>query len=423
MAEVRALKKVKVQGETKNALKISIPKIFRPLFSPHRYKVFYGGRGSGKSWSFAEALVCIAYTQKKRILCAREFQTSIKDSVYALLADAIERMGLAAAFIVQRDSIRCRVTGSEFLFKGLRRNVAEIKSTEGIDICWVEEAQSTSADSWDFLIPTIRAPGSEIWVSFNPDQQDGATQTRFVNNTPPDSVVCKVNFDQNPFFPKVLDMERQYMLQTDPDAYSWVWEGNCRTVTEAQIFRDKYRIDRFNAPKGTRFYYGMDFGFATDPNALVRCWIDQETDSLMIDYEAFGFHIELDEMEGFISQIPDVRRWTIKADAARPETISYLTRKKGGSFDVEAAKKWKGCIEDGVAYLKSFRGGIVIHERCKHMIEEAALYSYKQDRITNKVLPIIVDKNNHGWDAVRYALDGKITQHDSVDQLAALARG
>ena len=216
--------------------------IFRPLFKPARYKVFWGGRGSGKSWHAAMALIMDEHTRKVRAGCFRELQNSIKDSVHKLLSDQIADLGLLSSFDVAKDSIRSKITASEFLFKGLRHNAQEVKSTEGIDIAWVEEAQLVSKESWEMLIPTIRKDGSEIWVTFNPDQETDSTYQRFVVNAPPNSVVVRVNWDENPWFPKALDAERQYMLATDPDAYQNIWEGSCRTSSDAQILKGKYRV-------------------------------------------------------------------------------------------------------------------------------------------------------------------------------------
>ena len=144
-----------------------VPKIFKGLLQPARYKIYYGGRGGAKSWACARVLVLMAAKAQLRILCAREFQTSIADSVHKLLSDQVEALGLDDEYEIGRNYIRSRV-GSEFLFKGIRHNIKEIKSTEGIDICWVEEAEAVSAESWDILIPTIRKEQSEIWITFYP---------------------------------------------------------------------------------------------------------------------------------------------------------------------------------------------------------------------------------------------------------------
>ena len=175
--------------------------------SPYRYKVAYGGRGSAKSWTIASLLVVAAYVNPIRVLCAREIQKSIGDSVIQLLSDTIERLGLQSFFDIQKTVIT-GTNGSRFIFEGLRSNITKIKSMEGINRVWVEEAESVSATSWETLIPTIRAPGSEIWVSFNPADELDNTYQRFVINPPPDSYVVAVNYQDNPWFPIELEKER-----------------------------------------------------------------------------------------------------------------------------------------------------------------------------------------------------------------------
>lgn len=391
-------------------IKTKIPKVFKGLAKPARYKVFYGGRGGAKSWSFARMLVCRAYAQKLRILCGREFQNSIADSVHRLISDQIETLGLQEWFTITQKNITSK-TGSEFLFKGLQRSIMEIKSTEGIDIAWIEEAQNTSARSWETLIPTIRKENSEIWVSFNPGLETDPTYKLFVLNPPPGAIVKKVNWSDNPHFPQVLDDERLYMFKNDPEAYRHVWGGECRTVSEAQILFGKYEIAAFDDPPPTvRLYYGADFGFSQDPSTIIRMWID--SDCLYISHEAYGMHIELDDMPAFYAQVPGSKDWPIKADCSRPETISHIKRR---GYNIVGAQKWPGSIEDGITVLRGFKR-IYIHERCKHTIEEAVLWRYKVDPKTDEILPIVQPGHDHCWDAVRYALDTVIKQHNFFDE-------
>lgn len=406
-------------------------------FRASRGKILHGGRGSAKSWSIARLLVIRAYSSRVRILCTREFQSSIKDSVHRLLSDQIYLLGLQHEFDIQRDSIKCRRTGSEFLFKGLRHSIQEIKSTEGIDICWVEEAQSCSLESWQILRPTIRKDGSEIWVSFNPDQDTDPT-FGLVKRPPPDWIVRQVNWQDNPFFGGTLEAERAACFAQDPEAYDWIWEGHCRKITDAVIFRNRVSFEAFEEPPNVQPLQGLDFGFANDPNAFVRCFIQDEC--LYVTHEAFGYQVEIDDLPKMVAGkdgaeaaeleswsrsdddkwpgVPDAKRWPIKADGARPETISYLSRR---GFNVRAAEKWPGSVEDGVAHLKGFKR-IVVHERCKHLAQEFRLYSYKTDRVTGETLPVIADKWNHGIDALRYALDGYIMSRGGLGVWAKLAR-
>ena len=398
---------------------------FNELTKRASYKVYYGGRGSGKSWSFARALIRFSDRWKLRILCVRELQNSINDSVHRLLRDQIEILKLVHRFEVTQTSIRNIVTGSEFLFKGMRHNIREIKSTEGVDICWAEEAQSMSAESWEILPPTIRKEGSEIWVSFNPDDENDPTYSRFVKSPPPGAIVRHVNFDQNPFFPEKMEKERQYSLglitsarddseraQAQAD-YDHIWLGMTQRKSAAGILK-RWIIEPFDTPDDVQFFHGADWGFAADPTALVRSFVKDEI--LYIDQETVGYGIEIDELPQLFEMIPTSRRWPIKGDSARPETISYM-RNKG--FNVNAAEKWPGSVEDGIAHLNGFRK-IVIHPRCKHMAQEARLYSYKVDKMTGDILPIIVDKWNHCTDAIRYSLDQYIQRRGGLGVWAKL---
>lgn len=418
------------------AINLEFAPKFKPLFQPKRYKVFHGGRGGAKSWEIARALILISSSRRVRVLCAREVQNTIRDSVHKLLRDQIESLGLLSWFTITENSIRSSI-GSEFIFKGLRYDVQGVKSTEGVDICWVEEAQTVSANSWDVLIPTIRKEGSEIWISFNPLEETDPTYQRFVIDPPDNAVVVEVNYDDNPWFPDVLRQEMEYCKRVDYDAYLHIWRGKPRKISEAVIFSGKCRVESFDDDlwkQADRLYFGADFGFAQDPSTLIRSFIIGR--SLYIEFEAYGIGVELDDMwklyagqQGATPEqmeqwkpgddvkfpgIPGARDWPIKADSSRPETISYMKRQ---GFRISAAKKWPGSVEDGITYLRGFEQ-IIIHPRCTHMADEALLYSYKVDQKTNEVLPVIVDKHNHCWDGVRYGLDGYILKkHSMLDLL------
>lgn len=394
---------------TDNQVQLDIPAALLFLLEPKRLKGAWGGRGSGKSWSFARCLIAIAHSRKVLILCAREYQNSIQDSVLRLLEAQIEMMGLTPWFDVQKTTIISKVTGAEFIFKGLHRNVLEIKSTEGVDYCWVEEAQTVSDESWQTLIPTIRKPGSEIWVSWNPLSDTDSTHKRFILNSPPNSIIRKVGWQDNHWFPAELEAERQYMLKIDPDAYDHVWEGGTRKISAATIYRGKFRVDSFKTPDHVeRFFYGADFGFSQDPSTLVRFYI--EDNKLYIDYEAYEVGCEIDDLEKLYDKVPGSRDWPIKADNSRPETISFVRRR---GFLITAADKWPGSVEDGIEHIKGF-DEIIVHERCVHTAMELRLYSYKVDKLSNDILPVIVDKHNHCMDPLRYGLDGYIQARGGV---------
>lgn len=394
------------------------------MFRPHRYKVLWGGRGAGRSWSIARILLVMAMGKPIRVLCAREMQRSIADSVHRLFQDMIEQLKLPGFTVTQRE-IR-HTSGAVFLFEGLRYNITKIKSMEGIDICWVEEAERVSKESWNILIPTIRKEGSEIWISFNPDQEEDETYQRFVVNPPEDSFVLKVSWEDNPWFPETLRAEKDYLYRVDPDAADWVWGGNTRTISEAQILRGKILVESFEPPveknKWRRTwqgpFYGLDFGFANDPLAAVKVWIAPPKNGqprkgfrmpgrLMIEQEVWKVGVDIHRTPGVLKKAfgsnYGMQLW--RADSARPDSISYL--KQHGMPRIVPAMKWDGSIEDGIAHLRKFEQ-IVIHEQCKGARLEGRLYSYKVDPHTEEVLPIVVDKHNNIWDAVRYALAPQI---------------
>lgn len=220
-----------------DAQRVRLPDWAQFLFEPYRYKVAYGGRGSGKSWAFAIALLVDAARSQQRILCAREVQKSLKDSVHQLLKDQIVYLGLESFYEVLDTEIRGK-NGTLITFAGLQQHtVASIKSYEGITRCWVEEAQTVSKRSWDILLPTIRAPGSEVWISFNPNLDTDETWVRFVASPPERSKVREVNYTENPWFSDVLEAERLRTKAIDPENYSNIWEGKPRRVAEGAIYR------------------------------------------------------------------------------------------------------------------------------------------------------------------------------------------
>jgi len=215
------------------------------LFQPKRYKVAYGGRGAGRSWGFARALLIKAMSGGLRVLCVREFQNSIEESVHKLLVTQIALMGLKEYFTIEKQSIFGRpgtsAEGSEFIFLGIKNNPQKVKSYEGVQICWVEEANLVTKDSWNFLTPTIRAPGSEIWISFNPELETDETYKRFVTTKRANATVVKLNWRDNPWFPEELHEEKDEMQRTNPDEYLNVWEGHCKMVLAGTVYADQLR--------------------------------------------------------------------------------------------------------------------------------------------------------------------------------------
>jgi len=222
-------------------LDIKFPEKMQFLFEPYRYKIVKGGRGSGKSWSMAAALLIKGLQKTERILCAREFQNSIDESVYQLLTATINKYNLHPYYEVQAKKIFSKINGTTFSFVGLRRNIFSMKSFEGTTICWVEEAQTVTRQSWEILIPTIRESDSEIWVSFNPDMQTDETYRRFVLNTPPRCKLVEMNYQDNPWFPDVLREEMEQLKLSDYDSYLNVWGGQCRQSVQGAVYANELR--------------------------------------------------------------------------------------------------------------------------------------------------------------------------------------
>lgn len=221
-------------------MNVEFPDKLAFLFKPARYKCAYGGRGSGKSWGFARALLLQGAQKPLRVLCTREVQKSLADSVHKLLSDQIEAMGLSRFYEVQQTVIRGK-NGTEFTFAGLQSHTVDsIKSYEGVDRVWVEEAHAVSKTSWNVLLPTIRKPGSEIWVTFNPQLDTDETYVRFVKNPPPDCVSVLMNYTDNYWFPEVLEAERTHAQNTmKPEEYGHIWEGRCMPAVEGAIYFDE----------------------------------------------------------------------------------------------------------------------------------------------------------------------------------------
>lgn len=399
---------------------IQLPKKLIPVFVANnvRYRGAYGGRGSAKTRTFALMTAIRGYQAAEEnksgvILCAREFMNSLSDSSMEEIKQAIRSVDwLNDYYEMGENFIRTKNRLVSYVFCGLRHNLDSIKSKARILLAWVDEAESVSETAWTKLTPTVRESDSEIWVTWNPEKKSSATDKRFRVNPPDNSIIVEMNYSDNPWFPDVLEQERLNDLsRLDHSSYAWIWEGAYLENSEKQVFNNKYKIAEFSDDlykKADRLLFGGDFGFANDPNTLIRSFILNEC--LYVEYEAYGVNVELDEMPMFYESIPESRKWPIKADSARPETISHLKRR---GFNISAAKKWAGSVEDGIAHLRGFKK-IIIHPRCKHVAEEARLYSYKTDRVTGEILPIIEDKNNHCWDAIRYSLDGYIKNKVSM---------
>ena len=378
-------------------INLKVANIYKPLWkNAKRRNYIYGGRGSGKSHDVAEYCLFRAYQSKIKVLCTRELQNSIADSVYSLLKNKITDMHLDFFFTVYKDRIVGN-NGSEFIFKGIHNNVSEIKSMENISIAWLEESQSLSRESIDVIVPTIRAPGSILIFTFNPYKDNDPIYMEMKNATE-DDLVIKANYSDNPWFPEELRLEMERDKKNDYQKYLWVWEGECLGLSDAQIFRGKYVVENFETPKNADFHFGADWGFANDPTTLVRSFI--VGNDLYIDMCAGKVGCDLEDTPSLFNEVQGSSIYPIYADSARPETISFMRSKH---YNVIAAEKWNGSVEDGIQYLRSF-SCIHIHERCKAIVEEFDLYQYKVDRQTGEILRIPVDKFNHYIDAIRYSL-------------------
>lgn len=403
-----------------DTVQLQIPAKLAPLFTAadKRYRCSHGGRGSAKTRTFALMTAVKAYQAANNgesgvILCAREFMNSLEESSMEEVKQAIRSVPwLAANFDIGEKYIRTVDRNVSYVFCGLRHNLDSVKSKARILLCWVDEAETVSETAWQKLDPTVRENNSEIWITWNPEKDGSATDKRFRKQPDDDMIVVEMNYTDNPWFPDVLEkVRRRDRKNLDDQTYAWIWEGAYLENSDKQVLANKYVVQSFPDDlwkKADRLLFGADFGFAKDPNTLLRQFILD--DCLYIEYEAYGIGVELDHMPAFYDKIPEVRKWPIKADSARPETISYLRRQ---GFNISAAKKWQGSVEDGITFLRGFKQ-IIIHPRCKETAKEARLYSYKTDRITGEVLPVIADANNHCWDASRYGLDGYIKGRTTV---------
>lgn len=395
-------------------LNIQTPRWSTPIIDREkaRYIGAFGGRGSGKSWFFAEWIVERCVMQKTDVVCVREVQRSLKQSVKKLIENKIQELGVGHLFDVQQAEIKCP-HGGVIIFQGMQNHTADsIKSLEGFDIAWVEEAQSISQFSLDLLRPTIRKPGSQLVFSWNPRNPDDPVEALLRgDNRPDDSVIVEVNYSDNPWFPDVLREEMEYDKRRDPDKYLHVWKGEYVRNSETRVFKN-WAIEEFDAPADAVHRMGADWGFASDPTVCIRSHIIGR--KLFIDWEAYQIGCEIVDTPSLFMSIPEAEKWPMVADSARPETISHM--RKNGFPKIMPAVKGPKSVEEGVEWLKSF--DIIVHPRCQHTIDELTLYSYKTDPVTARVLPVLEDKHNHVIDALRYACEGARRAGNSKPKVA-----
>ena len=400
-------------------LRIPTPRIFVPLLQPARYKGAHGGRGSAKSNFFADLWLRENVGEKFDFVCLRETLKSLEFSVKKLLESKIEQHNAGDYFEVQDRRIKSR-HGGVTIFEGMQNHTADsIKSLEGFDRAWFEEAQNASDHSLTLLRPTIRKPGSQLWFSWNPDKETDPIDVLLRGETPPpDSIVVEANYSDNPFLPDVLREEMEYDKRRDPDKYAHVWLGQYQKNSKARVFHN-WSIEEFDVDPTQVIRQGADWGFSVDPTVLVQCYIVGR--KLYVPYEAYRVGCEIVDTPALFMSIPDSEKWPMVADSARPETISHV--KKNGFPKITAAVKGPKSLEEGVEFLKSF--DIVVHPRCVHLIDELTTYSYKEDKLTGDILPILNDKDNHVIDALRYACEGarRATPKKEVKPIAKKPRG
>jgi len=394
-------------------LSLEIPEKLECLLEDYRYKIVYGGRGSSKSWTVARVLLAIGRRKKIRVLCAREFQNSISDSVHALLADQIKSLGLEGFYTVQNTSI-FGTNGTEFLFAGLKHNITKIKSFEGVDICWVEEAQTTSKSSWDVLIPTIRKEGSEIWVTFNPELDTDETYKRFVVTPPSNAKVVKVNYSDNPWFPQVLRDEMEDLKSRDIDAYLHVWEGNTRQVLDGAVYanelrkaQEEERIKDILLDKSIPVSTFWDLGWAdmtsiwfvqTLPGGEVRV-VDFYQDS----QKTLDFYANLLQTKGYA-----YRDHWLPHDAEHKNMTGRSTREilEGMGLPIRITPKLS--IADGINAARMLMNRCYFDQnRCAEGLQALRHYRYAVDPDTKMFSEKpLHDQFSHAADAFRYVAVG-----------------
>jgi phage terminase large subunit len=379
------------------------------LSEKHRYKGAYGGRGSAKSWTFARALLLLGATKKLRILCAREIQKSIKQSVHKLLGDQILAMGLEGFYEVLETEIRGK-NGTEFSFSGLATHTVDsIKSYEGCDICWVEEAHAVSKRSWDILIPTIRKEESEIWISFNPELETDETYQRFVANPPPNSKIVHMNYTDNPWFSDVLEQERLHCQLTDPKGYANIWEGKCLPAAAGAIFYDEiadaesqHRVGLFPYDPMLKAHIVFDLGWN---DLMVISIVQVHQSSIRVVREIKDSHKTLDYYSATLKDMKlnwgtmylphDARQKDYKSGKSAEEIMI------GFGWDVQITPNMS--VEDGIKLARmKFKQMYFNKPETTYLLQCAKRYRRAINQTTNEPGQPLHDEWSHGGDNIRY---------------------
>jgi phage terminase large subunit len=415
-------------------------RVFAPLEQPGRYIGAHGGRGSAKSHYFAEKLVrkCIRHPGTHAV-CIREVQKSLAQSAKRTIEGKIQALGVGHLFDVQKAEIKTP-GGGLIIFLGMQNHTADsIKSLEGYDVAWVEEAQTLSQLSLRLLRPTMRKPGSEIWFSWNPKNADDPVDDFLRGNgprkkgetweAPPGLRIVRANWQDNPWFYETeLPADKEYDFRRDRDMYAHVWLGDYEKNSQARVFHN-WKVEHFDPPKpGTILYGGADWGFSQDPTVGIICFIDAPTHTLYFWREVWAIGCDIVDTPALFDRLdPEwsssrrasephwqslAQRVPFIADSARPEIISHM--KKKGFPRMQAALKGTGSIEEGVSFLKDYK--IVIHPDCKHVAQEFEHYSFKIDPHTDEITNVLEDKKNHTIDSARYAVENVRRAHTTSRQ-------
>lgn len=371
---------------------VKIPKIFKGIHLPYRYKVFYGGRGSGKSQSVARYLLLAGKEQKLKILCAREYQTSIKESVKQLLEELIQELKMEDFYKVQTGEI-IGVNGTSFIFAGLHHNIANIKSMHDVNKCWVEEAQVVSDFSWSILIPTIRAEGSEIILTLNPELEEDPTYQRFIADPPPNALIVKVNYTDNPYFTSVLEAEKELLKRKNYEAYLHIWEGKPLAAVEGAIYsielqkaRDSGRIGKFRYDDRYPVSCFWDLGWADNTSIWFLQVINHEfrvIDAYQSQFQKTPHYVQILQERKYrydrivlphdaeAEHANADRTWLQIVRAAFPNVKVYAGKRQAIETRLEATKNMFGLIS-------------IDKEHCTDGLNALARYHYAVDPTTGK---------------------------------------
>jgi phage terminase large subunit len=393
-----------------STLRVPVAEVFAPLLPSMRFKGAEGGRSSAKSHHFAGRAVTMSIEYPGlRVCCIREVQRSLKRSSKQTIEDKLDQFKLRGMFGANKQEITTPGNGV-MIFQGMQDHTADsVKSIEGFDVYWVEEADKLSRRSLDLLTPTARStprtvlPQPEIWFSWNKRYPTDPVDVHF-RELPPELGRCvHATYRDNPWFPPELAAEVEWTRRRDPEKYAHVWEGGYLHRSASRVFNN-WSVQEFVVPDGVTWYWGADWGFSVDPSVLVGCFIIGRT--LYVRFEAWKVGCEIDDTPALFDRAnPDdegfARKWTITADSARSDTIAYMRRH--GYPRISPARKGAGSVEDGIEFLKNY--DIVVHPDCVHVADELTHYSYKVDKITEQVLPTLEDAKNHTIDSLRYAVE------------------